>query len=32
MMALDDVPVAVFFAIFDARLHAQKHAAIGYNR
>ena len=30
-MILDDAPVAMFFAIFDTRLLAQKHAAIFYN-
>lgn len=29
---LDNAPTAVFLAIFDARLHPKKHAAIVYKR
>jgi len=29
---LDNVPVAMLLAIFDARLHPKKHAAIVYKR
>jgi hypothetical protein len=31
-MVFDDAPIAMLFAIFNTRLHSQKHAPIVYNR